>query len=282
MVFKGGTSLSKVYGLINRFSEDVDYTHFRDPIELDSLSRSQLKKISIELKSTLSDFVHTHVSHYLEEQLKKHFPNAGYEIKISENGEQLFVYYATVLNKNSDYLRDHVLLEFGIRNEIEPQEKHIIKPYLLEPNNNEYILPTPIIDTLSPIRTFWEKVTLIHVECHRDKLQHAPDRLSRHWYDLFMLNQSWVGEKALQSKKILEQVIKHKKAFFNARYANYDDCLQGKFRIIPEARSLAGLESDYKRMCNSGMFMENPPKFDAIIAALRTYETQLNTEHANS
>jgi len=280
MAFKGGTSLSKGYGLINRFSEDVDitidYRHFRDPIDLDAVSRSQLKKISNELKSTLNNFVNTYILSYLNEQLQSALPNTKCEITINENGEQLRVYYPTVLNRNTGYIKDHVLLEFGIRNEIEPQEQRIIKPYIMDALDDNIILPMPNIDTLSPVRTFWEKSTLIHVECHRDKLQISPNRSSRHWYDIFILNQSWVGKKALQSTEVLENVIKHKKAFFNASYANYDDCLQGKFRIIPDTISLASLENDYKQMCDSGMFSDSTPNFSEIITSLRGYENQLN------
>ena len=281
MVFRGGTSLSKAYGLINRFSEDVDitidYHHFRDPLDVDCMSRSQLKKVSVELKSAMCDYVHTHILPYIEEHLKEIFPANQLEITVNENGEQIKVYYPTVLSESLGYLKDHVLLEFGVRNEIEPQEKHIIKPYLSELVNNDMILPMPSIDTLSPVRTFWEKCTLIHVECHRNRLHHSPERLSRHWYDIYVLNQSWVGEKILESKNILEKVIKHKKAFFNASYANYEFCLQSKFRLIPEKDSLAGLESDYNRMCNSGMFLDNPSTFLAMIESLREFEARLNT-----
>lgn len=282
MVFRGGTSLSKAYGLINRFSEDVDitidYRQFIDPIDLTSTSRSQLKKISAQLKLALNDFVRTHVIPYINDQFQQHAPNTKLKMTVNDDGEQLRVYYPSVLNKEPDYLRDHVLLEFGIRNEIDPQEKMFIKPYLTKPFDSDIILPMPSVDTLSPVRTFWEKSTLIHVECHRDKLKHAPDRLSRHWYDIFILNQSWVGKSALENKRILEKVIQHKKAFFNASYANYDDCLQGKFRIIPEASSLKSLEDDFKRMCNSGMFVETPPAFGEIVRQLREYENLLNTE----
>jgi len=144
MAFKGGTSLSKAYNLINRFSEDIDitidYCHFRDPIDLDLVSRSQLKKISGELKSSLSDFVNTHILPYLNEQLQNKLPNKKVEITANENGEQVRIYYPSVLNTSFGYLRDHVLLEFGIRNEIEPQEKWLIKPFLSETLDSEFSL----------------------------------------------------------------------------------------------------------------------------------------------
>ncbi len=104
------------------------------------------------------------------------------------------------------YLRDHVLVEFGIRNSTEPCENHQIVPYLIHSIGSEIIVPKPVINTLSPIRTFWEKVTLIHVECHRERLHQTPERLSRHWYDLYMLSHSHIGVEALERLDILESV----------------------------------------------------------------------------
>lgn len=126
------------------------------------------------------------------------------------------------------------------------------------------------------MRTFWEKATLIHVECHRERLLNTPERLSRHWYDLFMLNNSWVGEQALSTNEILKSVIEHKKAFFNASYANYDDCLSGKFRLIPGEPYVVNLEKDFMQMIEAGMFHEHPPKFDKITEGLKILERAIN------
>lgn len=156
-----------------------------------------------------------------------------------------------------------------------PQQQQIglIKAACIDRN---IIIPRPTVDTLSPIRTFWEKATLIHVECHRTKIKNSPDRLFRHWYDLFVLNHPWVGEEALRSKDILDKVIRHKKAFYHSSYAHYDKCLQGLFCIIPENDSLESLEKDYRGMTNSGMFLNEPPAFPEIIAYLREFETKIN------
>ena len=170
---------------------------------------------------------------YLQNHVLNLFPNQIFEITLSDDGEQLRFYYPSIINISHGYLRDHVLIEFGIRNSTEPCEKHQITLYLAKDIGKNINLPTPLIDMLSPIRTFWEKVTLIHVECHRDRLVKTPERLSRHWYDLFMLNKSRVGEKALLRNDILKNILAYKKAFFNASYANYNDCWDGNLRLIP-------------------------------------------------
>jgi hypothetical protein len=270
MAFKGGTSLSKVFGLIKRFSEDcditIDYRNFKPELNLEHSSRTQLK-------SQLNKYISHIIFPYLQEETLKSFPNEKFEIKLSEDGEKLHFFYPSIISGSHGYLRDHVLLEFGVRNCTVPCEKHLVKTYLAQTCNFDF--PTPMIDTLSPVRTFWEKATLIHVECHRDRLINTPGRLSRHWYDLFMLGNSWVGEKALSGNEILKSVIEHKKAFFNSAYANYDDCLSGKFRLIPETLYLETLKRDFLKMIDAGMFHETPPQFDTIIESLRALEVAI-------
>ncbi|MGD9109181.1 MAG: nucleotidyl transferase AbiEii/AbiGii toxin family protein [Gammaproteobacteria bacterium] len=281
MAFKGGTSLSKVFNLIKRFSEDIDitidYTNFRQELDLTNTSRSQLKKISNKLKEQLQIYVSETVVPYLHAQLLK-IPNTkSFEIVLNDDGERLQFYYPSIVSQQLGYLRDHVLIEFGIRNSTEPCEKHDIVTYLGRVVDNEnIILPKPKIDILSPVRTFWEKATLMHVECHRNRFNKNPERLSRHWYDLFMLYNSDIGKQASSSTDILQSVIEHKKAFFNASYTNYDDCLNGKFNLIPSEINQVNLAKDFNKMIQAGMFYESPPKFDEMVKSLRELETTLN------
>jgi hypothetical protein len=280
MAFKGGTSLSKVFNLINRFSEDcditIDYRYFNQTIDLVNISRSQLKKISDELKKQLQVYVSGVVLPHLQDHVISELPNDGFELQLSEDGEQLRFYYPSLANGQAGYLRDHVLIEFGIRNCTEPCAKHQITPYLEQGLNTNIDLPKPIINTLSPLRTFWEKVTLIHVECNRDRFVKSPDRLSRHWYDLYILNNSWVVTQALARDDILNSVIEYKKAFFNASYANYDDCLDGHCKLIPSIDNLANLKSDFLMMIDAGMFYQDPPSFDEMIMSLKKLESDIN------
>jgi hypothetical protein len=280
MAFKGGTSLSKVFGLIKRFSEDcditIDYRNFKPELHLESLNRTQLKKVSDQLKKQLKTYIAESVLPYLQEQASQAFPKQSFKITLSEDGEQLRFYYPNIINTSQTYLRDHVFIEFGVRNSTEPCEKHQVISYLAQNSSKELNLPKPMVNTLSPIRTFWEKATLIHVECHRERLDKSPERLSRHWYDLFMLNNSWVREKALSDSEILKSVIKHKKAFFNASYSHYDSCLSGKFRLIPESLYLEDLSQDFAKMIDAGMFHGAPPTFSQITESLRELENTFN------
>ena len=104
----------------------------------------------------------------------------------------------------------------------------------------------------------------------------SAERLSRHWYDLAMLAEHDHGQVAIEDSALLADVVKHKKVFYNASYANYDACLTGQLRLIPEDAVLAALRDDFQRMIGAGMFIGEPPTFDAIVDRLRALEAAIN------
>lgn len=280
MAFKGGTSLSKVFNLIQRFSEDIDitidYQNFKETIDFQNISKSQLKKISNELKEQLTDYASREVKPYITSYIAKEFDKSKFNITLSDNGEKLYFVYPSVFDTDFDYLKSHVLIEFGIRNDTDPSELHQIKTTLSQFAEGKFLLPKANIEVLSPIRTFWEKATLMHVECHRKRFNDNPNRLSRHWYDLVKLADSWVGKQALKSIDILNNVLEHKKAFFNASYANYDKCHNAEFQLVPNKSEISYLENDYLKMVDAGMFQEEAMSFDAIITRLVGLQDAIN------
>jgi len=169
-----------------------------------------------------------------------------------------------------------VFVEFGGRNITEPKETHTIKPYISE-IVSDLELPSAVVDVLSPGRTFWEKATLIHVECNRGRVI-TSERISRHWYDLDMLLKCDIGVKALRDIELLRDVIHYKKMFFGAAYANYGACLEGEFRLIPEDPMISSLQDDYGKMVASGMFDVIPPSFEEIVQALMDAQEHINKE----
>ncbi len=281
MAFKGGTSLSKVFNTIARFSEDVDITlDYRgldpsfDPFAV-GVSKNQLKKFS----EALQDFVRAHaqgvVAPYFRGVLVEQFGADACTVEASEDGERLRIHYATVRESKGDYVGNSVLVEFGGRNITEPNETHEIRPDIAG-HLAELDFPVAQVRVLSPARTFWEKATLIHVECQRDEFRANAERLSRHWYDLAMLANCEIGALALGDRNLLADVVKHKKMFCNAGYANYDACLVGQLRLIPDTDVLSALHNDFRRMVDAGMFIGEPPSFDLIVERLRALEITIN------
>lgn len=281
MAFKGGTSLSKVFRAIERFSEDVDITlDYRwldaslDPFQ-EGLSGRQLRKLSDELKGFVRGHAYGVAAPYFIDLLEGQFgPGAG-RIELSEDGEQLRVHYPSALDAAGGYVSDSVLLEFGGRNITEPNETHEIRPDIAE-YLSELEMPVATVSVLSPERTFWEKATLMHVACNRGEFRANAERLSRHWYDLARLADQEIGPRALSRRDLLADVVRHKKVFYSAGYANYDACLTGQLRLLPDADVLPALQDDFSHMLEAGMFIGEPPSFDVITERLRRLEVEIN------
>lgn len=227
MAFKGGTSLSKVFNAIFRFSEDIDitidYTNFKNELKnpfAANVSKTAQKKLSENLKLQLADHIH--------HTIKPHFQNAAkiqFDDKITVNvdpsGEKFWIKYPSVFSINP-YLKEGVLLEFGARNVTTPNEIHRVESLIATLNStHQFSLPSVSVPVLSPQRTFWEKATLIHVECKKHnntttkiKANTHAERLSRHWYDVVMLHRNSIGQDAIRNIALLKEVVRHKKVFF--------------------------------------------------------------------
>lgn len=283
MAFKGGTSLSKVYRAIERFSEDIDVTvDYRslagtaDPFQ-EGLSRRQQNKISDALIEQIRIHSVDVIAPYFEQALAEQFPHERVWVERGEGGvpENLGIHYTSVADGYDDYLADRVLLEPGGRNITEPNAIHRVRPDIADYLEGLHF-PAAEVSVLAGERTFWEKATLIHVECNRGTYKAGADRLSRHWYDLACLANHAIGENALKDRALLADVVKYKKVFFNNAYAGYEACLEGNLRLIPTEATLSSLNEDYASMIRAGMFAVAPPPFSEIVARLRVLEQRIN------
>ncbi|HCM5830638.1 nucleotidyl transferase AbiEii/AbiGii toxin family protein [Klebsiella pneumoniae] len=280
MAFKGGTSLSKVYQAIERFSEDIDVTVdyrslVQDVPELTTLSNNQRRKLSDTLKAALATHVIEELFPALREALLQALPGREISIEISDDAEKLWLYYPSAVENTDAYLRPSILIEFGGRNATLPQEVLTIVPDVAE-HVPGLMFPSAEVVVLSPLRTFWEKATLIHVECHRPDLRAGADRLSRHWYDLARLADHDVGHQAVEDVALLQDVLHIKETFFRSSFSHYDLCLSGELRLIPDAALLDALKQDYQAMLGAQMFYGDPLSFERIIERLTHLERRIN------
>ena len=180
MAFKGGASLSKVYRIIDRFSEDVDitldYRAFSDGFDpfADAASRNQIGLFSERLKALVARYIRDVVGPALHAAAERLAANGRHEIHIGDDGETIRFAYPSAVEEPDGYVRSEVLLEFGGRNVIDPHEQHTIVPDIAAlASKLDY--PAGTVTVLSPARTFWEKATLIHVECRRRRLRTVPN-----------------------------------------------------------------------------------------------------------
>jgi len=280
MAFKGGTSLSKVYQAIERFSEDIDITIDYQSLvpespNLEALSISQCKKLSDTLKLKLYEYITQELVPAFSEALPKAFPSCPLSLEISEDAEKLWLRYPSAVENEDTYLNSSILIEFGGRNATLPRDTVTIVPDITS-HVSGLFFPSANVAVLSPTRTFGEKATLVHVECHRPNLRVSAERLSRHWYDLARLAHHEIGTKALADKTLLEDVLRIKGAFFRSSYSHYDKCLSGSFKLIPPEPLLAALHEDYQAMLNAQMFYGHTLAFDQIVERLTTLEQRIN------
>jgi len=281
MAFKGGTSLSKVYSVINRFSEDVDvtidYRSFSPDAQLDhlALTSNRIKdQLTETLRSEVKDYVHGVVAPYLETQLSTLGMTQPCTLIVDECGEKIEVGYPSLYAHADGYLRQHVLVEFGGRNIIDPNETCSIEPDLAA-QFSAVIFPKASVVVLKAERTFWEKATLIHAACKKG-IKADRNRDSRHWYDLAMLATHEIGARAKQDRMLAADVVNLKKVFYRQGTAEYDACLRGGLTLIPDGDNLARLRADYEQMIKSGMMDGNIMPMDLILEVLASLEAEIN------
>jgi hypothetical protein len=276
MVFKGGTSLSKVFNLIKRFSEDIDISinfiqDYGSPI-----SKTKAGNIKDEIEANLQTYKKDVLVPALVEQAKK----LDLTVEPGDTEWEIHVNYKSVLASGVDYIKTRVKIELSGRNDTEPSEKHTVKPYLAD-KTTDLIFPEATIDALLAERTFWEKVTLIHAGLHNGSIEEKPGRMSRHWSDVAVLMKSATGERAIKDQKLCLKVVNHKDAFWRDGKAKSDDCRHNKFRLVPVGTTLRLLKEDYEAMLSAGMFFgEQPATFDEIMKDIGALESRLNTKPA--
>jgi len=277
LVFKGGTSLSKVYKLIHRFSEDIDLIldwrlfgygeRERDPYS-PRRSKTRQDRFNKEINHAAAEYLRTTFVPHLKQLLSD---RDDIDVRISDSDPNAVeIMYPSIYS--ADYIPSRVLLEIGPLAAWVPSKWQRITPYVAE------VFPQATgridINVLSTTaeRTFWEKATILHQEAHRIK---APlPRYSRHYYDLYMMARAPVKKSALADPELLRQVVEFKQRFYPSAWARYDLAAAGTFRLIPEANQLKEIERDYREM--SIMIFDEAPEWDTIMHGLGALEEEIN------
>lgn len=300
LTFKGGTSLSKAYGIIERFSEDIDLTIGRDaplvsetlpPME-DGISGKERERRTKALKAAAQSYVQTIALPELAKAIEASLGTAeGWAVRIDpddRDAQTILFEYPKLLNYGGGfgagrfgagafgegedgYIKPRIKLEFGARGETEPSETRTITPYLAAEFPGELPNAEVQVSTLSVLRSFWEKVTILHALHHGTKL--LPE-MSRHYYDTMMLAAKGIDDEAKGRPDLLAKVVLNKSLMFADNKASYGTAMIGSLRLVPTDELRARLADDYAAM--SEMFMTLPPSFDDLMVAIGALETKLN------
>jgi len=276
-VFKGGTSLSKAYGLINRFSEDIDlvidYRLFDlTPEEIyQERSNNQQFKFITRVNEQVQAWLESTLIPDIEETLKS-LNLHGFEVVINKDTKlNIDIYYPKSYEQSA--ILPIIKLETSLFSEWLPCEKRSITSYVAQEESVLFKKPSCDILTVHPTRTFWDKVTILHKEANRPNDKIAP-RYARHYYDLYALSNSWVKDQALNNLLLRDNVIDLKEKFYYASYANFEAIKhkQANFQLNP--LKLKHLEKDYQNMY--AMFMNEPPTFKEMMHTIQNLQETLN------
>lgn len=278
IAFKGGTSLSKAYGLIERFSEDIDLIldwrvlgyEMNEPWEKRSntkqdafneeankraeafLRDSFLPAVSADLAAVLGEDVRCFIDPEDAQTVKIAYPNSFADLSILQE----------------------IRLEIGALAAWTPVRPADIAPYAAEVYGRVFEAPTTSVLTVLPERTFWEKVTILHREAFRAEDRPFPSRYSRHYYDLYRMIGSPVKGRALADTDLLAHVVEFKDKFYRCPWARYDLAKRGTMRLLPPAYNLDRLRTDYAHMQN--MLFGTKPSFDEVMEGIARLEEEMN------
>ena len=285
LVFKGGTSLSKVFGMIQRFSEDLDLSispEFLDVAEDEGervSSRTQLGRWMEHLREACAVAVKERLQPELEREivdaLGQRSGGAPWtEFTIDADSQVVLFHYPVTQSDGYPYLQQTVKMEFGSLTSQRPTGRHVIVPWVAEEFPNTFSDWHCELTALEVERTYWEKATILHAEHHRPPDRPMPVRYARHYSDFAAMALHPAARGALARDDLREEVVTWKERFFRQAWARYDLARPGTFLLVPPPSRISELESDYAAMRD--MFIATPPPFAEMLATLTEQERAIN------
>lgn len=288
LAFKGGTSLSKAYGVIERFSEDIDLVlHWEElgfaSVNSDSdpwAARTPSKQDAFgKMANRLThEFIVRTLAPALETSLSE---RAGASVAIDVTESRPDNPIAVVrYPRESDVaaILPEIRLEIGPLASWTPNELREIRPYGAERFPQVFERPGTTVRAISVERTFWEKATILHQEAHRPPDSPQPSRHSRHYYDLHRLFRSEaIRERALAAPELLGDVVEFKSKFYRSRWSSYETARFGTLHLSPPDARIEALRRDYDGM--KAMLFGTIPSFEEILHDLAALERAVNASH---
>lgn len=277
LVFKGGTSLSKAWGLINRFSEDVDLAIDRSFLGFEGELR---KKEITALRKKANLFITESFFPELQQKMfDKGFENLRWEILDSKESDQdpkiIMMYYTNAI-ESPGYLQPKVQIEIGCRSLREPFKTQKINAMVDEHYPDaDFAMPYIEVPTVIPERTFLEKIFLLHEEFSKPAQNIRVQRLSRHLYDVYQLSKTTIALNALADKKLYETIVNHRHQFTRVSGVDYNLHQPQTLNPIPPDAIIKAWEADYNTMLTE-MIYGDAPSFNVLMKRLIDLKAEIN------
>lgn len=292
LTFKGGTSLSKAWKLIRRFSEDIDLIvdkyalGFGGDAAPDKAPSNKQRKVRLEaLMESCRQWVQGTLQPALAVRIADALGADGWKLEVDPDmpdGQCLLFHYPSVFPSNAaGYVPPQIKIELGARSDDWPHEEKSIQPFVIDQFPALDADAVAAVRVLSAERTFWEKACLLHEETFRPADKPRKLRMARHYYDLWCLLCAGVGERALADTALFQRVAEHREIFFRYSWVDYTTHKPGTFRLSPPANHRANWRADYQAMLGP-MFFGNVPDFDEIMEAVSEFGRRFNQTKSGS
>jgi len=285
LTFKGGTSLSKAWQLIDRFSEDIDVVIDREFLGFggarspeQALSRKKQRLALDALREAAQKQIRESLQPALRTRIADKLP-AGAAWRFESDaedpdGQTLLFHYPTVFGPD-DYIPSRVKIELGARSDTDPAEMPQIEPYLNAAMPNLLGSSRFTVRAVAPRRTFWEKVMLLHEETYRPTEKRHAARLSRHYYDVWCLIKRGIADEAIADTGLFERIAAHRAVFFRYTWMDYATLKPGTLRLMPTRERLTAWQQDYESMRET-MFFGETPEFIEILMQIDEFQNKFN------
>ncbi len=277
-VFKGGTSLSKSYHVIERFSEDIDLIlNWRKIItkeENPGIQRSKTKQdiFNKQINAEAAEFYKCELVPKLNNELEEKLGEGDWISVDIEDEMVINFFYPQIFE--TEYLRSCVRLEIGPLAEWMPSHVTIISPFVVKEYPDLFIQKETRVLTIDVERTFWEKLTILHKIANFSEGKVLPARYARHLYDVYMMGNSWVKEDAFKRKELLEKDVAFKQKFYYAKGAHYETATLKSIELLPGKETRKELLEDYTAMRN--MIYGEIPEFEDILVFLEKLQEEIH------
>ena len=286
LLFKGGTSLSKGFALISRFSEDIDITVFRDdlgqhaePADLEALSGKQ-RRIRLEaIRAACQDFIQGDFQAGLRARAAEFIPQ-GFTLEPDPDdgdGQSLLFWYPAATARQDEYIRSAVKIESGAKSALDPHTMAIVKPYVAD-DLARLDLSVANVTTVQPERTFWDKIVILHGLRQwferRGELRHGGQRVSRHYYDVYRLLAAPDSAHWMENRELAADCARHARLFFGSPDLGLDTASHGTFTLLPSEGMFEALQRDYTAM--TGMIFGDVPGLSDVLTSVGRAEATIN------
>jgi len=285
LTFRGGTSLTKAFGIIERFSEDIDLSVSRDWLGLTAESdpalaatASQAQKHQKTLRSLTRQKIKDTIVPHLEACLEElQLPTNSWHLDLNDEENTLenardpfcvFLNYPCITGvQHIEYIRPRVKIEFSAKAEGTPDQAATIQPFVAKKFPKAFTNPAVNLRVISPTRTFWEKAFIIHEENTAPASRNQKPRLARHYYDLFRLIQSGHANTDIE---LFNQVRRHRQVYYRQTWVDYKNITAQELKITPTTPGmLKSWENDYRLM--GTMIYGDYPTLEEVIETITNH-----------